>query len=180
MTATRSCPCCVLATSAPPFDEPLPSRWVPRAIRKNSNSPRSQPSGGRRGSRDRPRLDRPHHYASTVAAELIGLDPGSEVGLSLVGAAGPEFAELARATGDLYPIEITISRRARIVHLEASTPVNQQLFHALASSRLALSIDDRTPLLTTDARSRGHVKGTVLALLEHVLAAATNQALVSQ
>ncbi len=54
----------------------------------------------------------------------------------------------------------------------------RQIFHDLGALR-TVSIDDRTPLVTTDARSRSQVKETVLALLEHVLAGATSRALVS-
>jgi uncharacterized protein len=66
-----------------------------------------------------------------------------------------------------------------IPYVVAVNMFNQQLFHDLGALRAALSIDDRTPLLTTDARSRNQVKETVLALLEHVLSAATSRALVS-
>jgi diguanylate cyclase (GGDEF)-like protein len=70
-------------------------------------------------------LDRLGHieHVSAAAAVLIGVDSGSELGVSLVGAAGPEFAELARATGDRFPIDITLTRRARPLHIEATTPV---------------------------------------------------------
>ena len=67
----------------------------------------------------------------------------------------------------------------QIPYVVAVNLFNQTLFHDLSSLRAALSIDDRTPLVTTDARSRQNVKATVLALLEHVLSHATATSLVS-
>ncbi len=45
-----------------------------------------------------------------------------------------------------------------------------KLLHGVEEVRTALGVSAHVPIVTTDARDRGAVKGTVLALLDHVLA----------
>ncbi len=70
-------------------------------------------------------LNRLGHIETITAGaiEMLRSDHSAGPGVSLVGAAGPEFAALAVATGATSPIDVTMSRAGRLRHLQASTPV---------------------------------------------------------
>ena len=88
------------------------------------------------------------------------------------GALGAVVLVDSRRLDDSFPALDYFEAR-KIPYVVAVNLFNSQLFHDIASLRAALSIDERTPLITTDARSRQLVKNTVLALLETVLSQAT-------
>lgn len=94
------------------------------------------------------------------------------------GALGAVVLVDSRRLDDSFPALDYFEAR-NIPYVVAVNLFNQQLFHDLTALRAALNIDPRTPLLTTDARSRSAVKDTVVALLEHVLCGASERALVT-
>ncbi len=87
------------------------------------------------------------------------------------GALGAVVIIDSRRLEDSFPALDYFESR-KIPYVVAVNLFDGTLFHDLDAVRAALDLDSTTPIVTTDARSRGQVKESVLALLDVVLARA--------
>ncbi len=87
------------------------------------------------------------------------------------GALGAVVLADTRRIDDSFPALDYFESR-HIPFIVALNRFDGKIFHSLDEVRSALAIDDSIPVVTTDARVRNEVKGTVLALLDVVLARA--------
>ncbi len=92
----------------------------------------------------------------------------------VTGALGAVVLVDSRRLDDCFPALDYFESRG-IPFVVAINLFDGRLFHDLEELRSALNIDREIPILTTDARSRGQVKDTVLELLELVMRRAEQQ-----
>jgi uncharacterized protein len=97
----------------------------------------------------------------------------------ITGALGAVVLVDSRRLDDSFPALDYFERR-HIPFVIAVNLFDGRLFHDLDDLRSALNIDSHIPIITTDARSRGQVKDTVLALLELVMTRAEQRQLQTQ
>lgn len=92
----------------------------------------------------------------------------------VTGALGAVVLVDSRRLDDCFPALDYFESRG-IPFVVAINLFDGRLFHDLEELRAALNIDGEIPIITTDARSRGQVKETVLQLLELVMSRAERQ-----
>jgi uncharacterized protein len=97
----------------------------------------------------------------------------------ITGALGAVVLVDSRRLDDSFPALDYFESR-HIPFVIAVNLFDGRLFHDLDDLRSALNIDSHIPIITTDARSRGQVKDTVLALLELVMTRAEQRQLQTQ
>jgi uncharacterized protein len=86
----------------------------------------------------------------------------------ITGALGAVVLVDSRRLDDSFPALDYFESRS-IPFVIAVNLFEGNLFHTLGDLRAALNVDDSIRIVTTDARDRGSVKGTVLELLDVVL-----------
>lgn len=86
----------------------------------------------------------------------------------VTGALGAVVLVDSRRLDDCFPALDYFESRS-IPFVIAVNLFDGRLFHSIDELRGALNVDPHVPVLTTDARSRGQVKETVLELLELVM-----------
>ena len=84
------------------------------------------------------------------------------------GALGAVVLVDSRRIEDSFPALDYFEQR-KVPFIVAVNMFESSLYHDLEAVREALNVDSDTPLVATDARSRQHVKDTLIALLERVI-----------
>jgi uncharacterized protein len=129
---------------------------------------------------------------TTVAMDFGRITIGTRIVLYLFGTPGQErfgFMWDDLVQGALGAVVLVDSRRIEdsfpaldyfeqrgVPFIVAVNLFDGGMYHDLEEVRAALDIDPETPLVATDARSRQHVKDTLVALLERVIHVAVERA----
>jgi signal recognition particle receptor subunit beta len=127
----------------------------------------------------------PGKETTTVAMDFGRITIGNRIVLYLFGTPGQDrfgFMWDDLVQGALGAVVLVDSRRIedsfpaldyfeqrKVPFIVAVNMFESSLYHDLEAVREALNVDSDTPLVATDARSRQHVKDTLIALLERVI-----------